>query len=132
MVGRTVAIMAAAMAAAVGGAAPALAACPGWRVTPAPRLANAELWGVAAPAANVAWAVGSRDLTHALIERWDGHRWRRSALPRSLGAESALEDVVAVSTRDAWAVGNTPSAAPSVLHWTGGRWRAEPLGDLAA
>jgi hypothetical protein len=67
---------------------------------------------------------------YALIEHWNGVRWRIARLPR-LG-QSMLYDVAAEGPRNAWAVGvayvprqvgRYRIAQPLLLHWNGGEWR---------
>ena len=66
-----------------------------WRVVPNPELPSyAELQGVAAAAADDAWAVGSGN-RRPVIEHWDGRRWRRMPSPATGGRYSDLFAVTA-------------------------------------
>ena len=84
------------------------------------------------------WAVGYSFATvggplpfRALIERWNGHGWRRAPLPeRATAARDLLFDVSAPGPARAWAVGSaapmigSSPTQPLVLRWDGARWSA--------
>ena len=100
---------------------------------------NHVLQGVDAPAANDAWAVGSRWVTsggvRTLIQHWDGVRWSvvRSPNPNR-GGINQLHAVKAVPSdpQTVWAVGSYDNAATPygdltlVLRRSGDVWRAVP------
>jgi hypothetical protein len=106
---------------------------------------NHVLQGVDAPAANDAWAVGSRWVTsggvRTLIQHWDGVRWSvvRSPNPNRVGINQ-LHAVKAVPTapRTVWAVGSYDNPATAygdltlILRRTGGTWRAVPSPNVTA
>lgn len=110
-----------------------------WTVSPTPRLHTDRdiLFAAAALSNRDVWAVGERQSPagrfSALIEHWDGHRWR--VVP---GADPALSGnhligIAAVSRRDIWAVGQRNALGadvPLVEHWNGRVWstvRTPPL-----
>jgi DNA-binding beta-propeller fold protein YncE len=78
---------------------------------------------IAAVSASDVWAVGSAGDEgaggDALIEHWDGRRWRLVVGPD--GPSGALTSVAAVSAHDVWAVGGN-----LVEHWDGTRWQIVP------
>jgi hypothetical protein len=114
-------------------AAPAAAAT--WGSVPSPNLTQFDnvLWGVDAPTANNAWAVGRADTgtvptNRPLIERWDGSRWSISASPLPPGG-GELRDVDATTSTLAWAVGFSNSSNgfnTLVERWNGSRWSIVP------
>ncbi len=87
------------------------------------------LFGVA-DAAGKAWAVGvrldSNYQTRALIESWDGIRWRVDDNPQPGAAGDQLYAVSARSPSDVWAVGNQQGTdgrfETLVEHWNGIHW----------
>lgn len=101
-----------------------------WQSVPPPTVSNG---GVAAITPDNAWAGGARGdgslvRSHAVVEHWDGARWRVMRLPR-LGP-SYLFAVSAAGPRSVWAVGATFRAnrkgrlnpwatRPLLLHWNG-------------
>ena len=100
-----------------------------WRVAPDAGLdQHAQLRNLAVVAPNDVWAVGDGH-RHALIERWDGHEWRRVPSPDTGGSSSNLLAVTAVSARDVWAVGGYVvgnAGRALVEHWDGAEWRIVP------
>ncbi len=85
--------------------------------SPNVRDSSGIFYGVAALAANDAWAVGAAYRKGPqLLTHWDGQRWQRvpSSDPRSLYAISAR------TASDIWAVGDT------ILHWDGTQWTHVP------
>ncbi len=110
---------------------------------------HGKLSAVAALSPRLAWAVGRRTLPlgryGALIERWDGARWRvvTGAQPppnRVIGEHSELTAVAASSPRDVWAAGTYRRGSdyylgdvPFFEHWDGARWRlvSAPRGLMA-
>jgi hypothetical protein len=112
-----------------------------WRVVPSPSpgtgaSGESELYGVAAVSRTDAWAVGSYssgpdtyDLTtFALIEHWNGRRWRQVPCPCSSSDNGvpALAGIAAVSPSDIWAVGAGVSS-PLIVHWNGRKWAKASL-----
>jgi hypothetical protein len=78
-----------------------------------------SLYGVAAPSATGAWAVGVVNRHgggHALAEFWNGARWRTV---HTVGPP--LPGVSALGADDAWAVGGR-SGGGVVMHWNGSAW----------
>jgi hypothetical protein len=109
-----------------------------WRVVPSPSPGSFgdQLLSVAAASSTDAWAVGRVSTTQfgdrALVEHWDGARWRVVPTP-TIGIASELRGVSVVSTRDIWAVGlyYVPSEAGTLTltlteHWDGHAWRVVP------
>jgi hypothetical protein len=65
-------------------------------------------------------------LGHALINQWDGHRWRFVPAP-GLGPNNStsITGIACPTTTSCFAVGNTStneSAKPFAAHWDGARW----------
>ncbi|MQY03817.1 hypothetical protein [Actinomadura macrotermitis] len=115
-------------AAVLGLAVPAQAA-PGWRITHRTAADYRELHDVTALNATTAWAVGSRQDSIMLVERWDGRAWREMPVPAALAPEknAVLERVVATSAKDVWAIGAARKDGVDGLtifgvHWDGTRW----------
>jgi hypothetical protein len=110
-----------------------------WEIVPSPNAGPGDdfLTGVAAVAANDAWAVGVRTRTsggHApLVEQWDGTSWSIVPSPRHHGSsETSLSDVAAVSSTDVWAVGTYYAGQkhqyqPFAEHWDGNLWSKVPV-----
>jgi hypothetical protein len=109
----------------VNGAGGAAACSPAWKVVPSPTTGG-ELWEVSFVAADIAWAVGGRDVAQLLersgeaatvtplIERWDGASWSIVTSPRVRGW---LADVAGSGPDDAWAVGATGYEARDDQGW---------------
>jgi hypothetical protein len=111
-----------------------------WTPAPHPRFArNHALRGVAAPGANDAWAVGTRQVASGglvtLVEHWDGTNWSTVASPNpNPGGLNELAGVAAVPSAPGtiWAVGSysRPNAnfgtLKLILRRTGGSWQALP------
>jgi hypothetical protein len=117
-----------------------------WRQvsTPSPLTGSDDdqnwLASVSAAASDDVWAVGfyrglrsngTSTAGHALVERWDGTRWRmmRGADPGPAPGGNALWGVAAVARDDVWAVGNAggvlddfDTTTPLVEHWDGTSW----------
>lgn len=129
--------VAAAGAALILGAGPALAAA-GWTIVAAPPTGqNATLTGVATVSGSDAWAVGYHSgnaFTNvgakALIDNWNGTAWSQVAAPATPGNTALLLGVSASSATDAWAVGRTQVNKSSfeglALHWNGTAWSVSP------
>ncbi|NUW42142.1 hypothetical protein [Nonomuraea rhodomycinica] len=92
-----------------------------WKVIQGPRLmATAELVDVVAKGPRQVWAAGSEGGAEdrggiVVVERWDGARWRRSALNRD--REILLSGFDVGATGDLWIVGDH-----EVIHGDGQRW----------
>src|SRR5215469_5988310 len=88
-----------------------------WRVqaSPNPVVGDDLLTSVAAVSSTDVWAVGYTlglgGAEHALIEHWNGHRWKVQASPQ-VNNSTSLSAVTATSASNAWAVGTNLS--PSV------------------
>jgi hypothetical protein len=105
-----------------------------WQIVASPNPGSDpdELAAVSADSSTDAWAVGftsNIDLTGgALIEHWDGSRWRivRGArLPRHQFA--GLGGVVALSPVDVWVVGSYHDGRSTLIeHWDGSEWSIVP------
>lgn len=91
-----------------------------------------------------AWAVGeprTEDVPSPtpVVEHWNGRRWTRVALPRTLWPHAVRLDALAArDPDDVWAGGEV-NGHPALLHWDGSTWRraapppvAAPIADLAA
>jgi hypothetical protein len=108
-----------------------------WAQAPHPSFArNHALRGAAAPAADDAWAVGTRQVASGglvtLVERWDGATWRTVASPNpDPGGLNELNGVAGVPSAPGtvWAVGShsTPNAnfgtRKLILRRTVGGWQ---------
>ncbi len=84
----------------------------------------AGFWGVSGSGPRDVWAVGSHSLDRpvALIEHWNGARWRFVSSPIDLTRPEQLLGVWAASPTDAWAVGYR-GKHPLIEHWNGLEWR---------
>jgi hypothetical protein len=107
--------------------------------TPNPAWPGADFFtldGVAAIAANDAWAVGqSADFasfkSETLIEHWNGASWQLVASPNPGGPDgpNVLRGVDAVGPGNVWAVGSARSPSrPLILRFDGTAWRVFPNG----
>jgi hypothetical protein len=108
-----------------------------WARSPSPAVATlgTHLAGVAAVSGLDAWAVGQYDnannFANPLILHWNGHTWRRAAVPGPSTNTEALAAAAAASPSSAWAVGWGPCTSgaencPSrslILHWNGHTWK---------
>ena len=83
-----------------------------------------RLAGAAATSAANAWAVGSSG-HGALIEHWDGTRWRWVRTGDAALPGAGLAGVAATSADDAWAVG-TADGKTLTEHWNGTAWTRVP------
>jgi hypothetical protein len=95
-------------------------------------IATNKLNGVSAVSRSAAWAVGysfNGSSNKALIERWNGRRWRVQRSPNPGSTGTTLYGVAAVSGSSAWAVGAAAEGFTSntvIEHWNGRRWRVQP------
>lgn len=112
-----------------------------WTVvsSPNPGPSDNRLQGVAAVAANDAWAVGAylgNGGDQALILHWDGVSWAVVPGPFSGTRYTELIGVTAVAANDVWAVGSaTPPYRPTqtlTLHWDGVSWTIVPSPNIGA
>ena len=90
------------------------------------------LFGLSAPSAKNAWAVGSDTTSSgdfALIEHWNGKAWSQMPAPVPAGSASYLLGVVTFSATSAAAVGYYESGNESTLieQWTGKKWVRVPV-----
>jgi len=104
-----------------------------WTIVPNPRSPGAPLpLGVVGYTLNRVAAISTRDVwaagtekggQGALIEHWDGVRWRVVASPQT--EENFLASVATVSGRDVWVVGGDVGGIDETMtqHWNGARWR---------
>lgn len=94
-----------------------------WKLVPSPSTVAGHvsfLYGVAAPSAAGAWAVGGinrHNAQHALALRWNGDRW---SVVRINGPR--LAGVSALAANDAWAAGGSYAGPGRVMHWNGHVW----------
>jgi hypothetical protein len=91
------------------------------RTVPTPLPRAGWLFGVAAPSAANAWAVGKITAGPPLILHWNGTGWKRSPLPRH--AAGAVDGVAAISATNAWAIDTRNHGNSQIWHWDGRRWR---------
>lgn len=82
-----------------------------------------SLWGISAVSPANVWAAGD-DGRQALIEHWNGARWRRLSTPRGI---VGLEDIAMQSPTSGWAVGQTNDFRPLAMHWNGRLWKKQVL-----
>jgi hypothetical protein len=105
-----------------------------WSIVPSPNPDSQlnELRGVAAVAADNAWAVGYRGGTknetplETFILHWDGSSWRQVASPNIPGGANELSGITAISANDIWAVGSA-GKTPLAMHWDGNAWSVVPI-----
>jgi len=127
------------LASASAGAAgpPAVAQGPhGWQEVLAPECSPAaQLIGVAAARADLAWAVGEEGRNGStrgkpLALRWDGSTWTRLDLTH-LGFGGYLRSVAGTSD-GAWAVGADAAGTARLLAWDGSTWQEAGFPGRAA
>ena len=102
----------------------------GWRVAAAVPggPGRAELTRVVATGPSDAWAVGVTCTSpcargRLLVEHWDGTRWRRVRLPRSLPAVGYfVTSIGASSPRNVWIFAVSPRGVSLAVHWDGVSW----------
>jgi hypothetical protein len=79
---------------------------------------------VSADAADDAWAVGSSDTGHTLVEHWSGSQWSIGVAAEGAGS-TVLSSVAAFSASSVWAAGwLDQSSQQDALseYWDGARW----------
>ncbi|MDX6307103.1 MAG: hypothetical protein QOI06_149 [Nocardioidaceae bacterium] len=92
----------------------------------------AELEDVVSLSGSDAFAAGNARLGRdALLERWNGSRWRRLSVPERV-AHAPIDPIAVLSDTDVWAVGLIPKQQgnadlPYVVHWDGQTWQHTPL-----
>jgi hypothetical protein len=97
----------------------------------------ALFWNVAVVNAHDVWATGfsndAQGISHTLIERWNGKRWRAVPspdAPTSGDGFSELYAISATSATNAWAVGTSYDGKSNddtlIEHWNGTRWAIVP------
>ena len=104
--------------------------CGSWTIAPTTGTGTNDsvLYSVAAVSPSEAWAVGwwsSANVSHTLVERWDGARWMTVPSVDPPDASSSLNAVAAVSSGDVWAVGfayERSTIRTLVEHLSGGVW----------
>jgi hypothetical protein len=106
-----------------------------WAVQPAFRPPNAifsQLTGVSCVSARMCIAVGYRSTEfgeNALVERWNGKKWRREATPATAMPDSGLSGVSCVSASSCIAVGayypHSNSLASLAERWNGRMWKLQ-------
>jgi hypothetical protein len=98
-------------------------------LSPNPGALTNELLGVSARASKDVWAVGDASdvlaQVSAIIQHWNGKKWKTIPGPDLGGGNSSLLGVSAATKRDAWAVGYVDEAGVRrtlTLHWNGHEW----------
>ena len=101
--------------------------------SPSPPGVSSWLTGIAAVAADDAWAVGytqTATATRTLIEHWDGTAWTVVPSPNPGSSLNLLDAVSAAGPAALWAVGATAdTGSPEqalTLHWGGTTWTVVP------
>jgi len=127
---------------AAGSILPAQAATSGWRVAASVTAKGRVvlLTGIAAPAANDAWASGisatsSAKGTLEVIEHWNGQSWKQVSLPSPVAKvwsnpAGAFQVIGASSSTNVWAFGEIPTAtgeSATYLRLSGRRWTTGTL-----
>jgi len=94
-----------------------------------PRKGYTHLYDVRAISRDLAWSVG-KIRNGALVLRWNGVRWERIRLPRSIAAGAELRGFDTIGDlRALWAVGRSHREA-LILRWNGSKWRRTKTPDL--
>ena len=101
------------------------AACPSWRMVPAPALAFGVIGHVDGTSRSDVWAVGAYQYAPAapIALHWNGSVWTQAPEQPMQGYASGM---TALSASDAWAVGSTGSSSFS-MHWDGSIWGQVPV-----
>jgi hypothetical protein len=110
-----------------------------WRIVSSPNMGsdNNSVTALSAISSNDVWATGSFTLqgtqvSHALIEHWNGSRWSIVPSPNPGTRSYSLKAVSAVSTNNVWAVGftskniNGGNQKTLIEHWDGSNWSIVP------
>ena len=95
--------------------------------------ATASLAEVDARGPNDVWVVGSAD-GKALVEHWNGVRWRKVAFPDVDTNESLRTLAVVPRSRKVWVGGSysgSVTQAPLAAMWTGKKWRVSTVPNPA-
>ncbi len=100
------------------------------------------LQGIWASSATSIWAVGysasgPHDAINALIEHWNGAKWKAVSLKLAGPAKGTfLSAVTGTSAKQVWATGfycpTETKCVPSILAWNGSRWRRSSIPSLPA
>jgi hypothetical protein len=95
-----------------------------WHSVPFPGRGSVTFGDVAVHGSR-AWALGY-DGHRAVVERWDGHAWRRMTAP-VLGPYEGVNGIAATGPKDVWLVGSRDYAidsgpVPLSFHWDGRSW----------
>jgi hypothetical protein len=109
-----------------------------WKLSRNPALPSGEngyLYGVTALSARSAWAAGyltTASSQEAMIEHWNGTKWKLLTLTLPSDASTSLTAVRAFSAHSVIAVGDeapfTPGANTTFgLHWNGSSWNPIPV-----
>jgi hypothetical protein len=129
------AIPAAAVALALGGAASESAAAsrvPAERAAATSYAVPGQLSAVIALSPANAWAAGNTASGYPLLIHWNGRTWSKWPLPTK--AQGALTALAGTSASDIWAVGSKSTGphgshtAPLVLHFNGKAWSQQTSG----
>lgn len=93
-------------------------------------LSATDAWAVGGTYKAGAGIVGNSSPLGALIEHWDGSRWRAATNPAADQPDTKLLAVTARSANDVWAVGYqqspTGDKAPFTEHYDGTSWAVVP------
>ncbi len=112
-----------------------------WRIVASPSMQGHDtgLAGIVALSATNVWSVGAAGSVadssrRALVEHWDGTRWRVVPSAQPGVVDDALTGVSASSPTNVWAVGvsegNDYQDTPLVERWTGRGWHTVPSPPL--
>jgi hypothetical protein len=101
-----------------------------WSVVPSPSpgVSESAFFSAAAIGPEDVWAVGiyndSLTTFRALVEHWDGSRWRWIRLPGGTAAQEVLTSIAGSGPNDVWAVGYLKDGQERTfaLHWNGTAW----------
>jgi hypothetical protein len=99
-----------------------------------------QLSGIVEVSPTDVWSVGQQYAApnygspQALIEHWDGRRFKTSTAPLPPSSESALYGVAALASNDVWAAGvsaGSSAEVPLFEHWDGSAWSMVPGAAVA-
>lgn len=106
-----------------------------WSAVSSPSVGNGStLSSVTAVSSSDVWAVGTSNIvphqvTHTLIEQWNGTSWNVVTSPNVGAYSNTLDGVAAVSANTIWAVGNYDKTGHEhwqalIEQWNGTSWNA--------
>lgn len=108
-----------------------------WSIVSSPNVGNGSiLTGVTAISSSDVWAVGtsnyaSRQVSHTLIEQWNGTSWNVVTSPNAGAYSNHLDGITTVSANAIWAVGNYDKTGHEhwqglIEQWNGSSWSVVP------